>query len=115
MKLRVHDLIGELCMTYEDGEALLAKLRPALIDHPQVEVDFEGTRVHMTPFFNGSLVALLQDYHLDDLRQKLIVQNLPAHAAETLRRRMADGERYYHDPIYQKAVDGVVEAHFEHA
>ena len=115
MKLRVHDLIGELCMTYEDGETLLAKLRPALIDHPQVEVDFEGTRVHMTPFFNGSLVALLQDYHLEDLRQKLIVQNLPQHAADTLRRRMADGEQYYHDPLFQKAVDQAIDARLEPA
>ena len=115
MKLRVHDLIGELCMTYEDGSALLAELRTALGKHPQVEVDFEGTRIHMTPFFNGSLVALLQDYHLEDLRQKLIVQNLPPHAAETLRRRMADGYRYYSDPIFRQAVDQTMDARLEPA
>ena len=115
MKLRVHDLIGELCMTYEDGETLLAKLRPALIDNPVVEVDFEGTRVQMASFFNGSLVALLQDYHLEDLRKKLVIRNLPQHAAETLARRMADGERYYHDPMFRQAVDQAIDARLEPA
>lgn len=109
MKLRVHDLIGELCMTYEDGEALLAKLRPALIDYPQVEVDFADTRVHMSPFFNGSIAALLESYSRDELHQRLSIKNLSGNAVKTLSACLDSGEQYYHDPAYRQAVDAVME------
>jgi hypothetical protein len=110
MKLQVTDITGELCMTYEDGEALLNKLRPALIGSEPVELDFAGTRVHMTPYFNGSIAALLQDYSRDELRAKLQIRNLPRHAVETLQRCLEVGEQYFHNPAYQEAVDRVLDA-----
>ena len=111
MKLQVTDITSELCMTYEDGEVLLAKLRPALIDSEQVELDFAGTRVHMSPFFNGSIAALLKDYSLEDLRRKLIIRNLPRNAVETLQRCLEVGEQYFHNPAYQQALNSVLEQH----
>lgn len=111
MKLNVTDITGELCMTYEDGEVLLNKLRPALIGSEPVELDFAGTRVHMTPYFNGSIAALLKDYSREELRSKLKILNLPQHAVETLARSLEVGEKYFSDPVYQKAVNSVMEQH----
>lgn len=106
--IRVTDITDELCMTYEGGEALLARLRPALVNSDPVTVDFEGTRVHMSPFFNASIAALLKDYSREDLRKKLHIRNLPGQAVQTLNRCLDVGEQYFHNPAYQHALDEAV-------
>lgn len=110
MTIRVSELTDDLCMTYEDGETLLARLRPALIDNDQVVVDFEGTRVHMSPFFNGSIVALLESYSRDELRKRLSIKNLPGNAVETLNACLDSGEQFYKDANYQQVLDRVLDA-----
>ena len=105
-KIRVHDFTGELCMTYEEGQALLELLRSA-VDAGGADLDFTGTRLHMPPFFNAGITALLEDYTLPELRSRLVIRNLPAHAVETLKRCLENGDPYYHDPAYQKALDKV--------
>jgi len=107
-KIRVHDFTGELCMTYEEGQALLEVLRPAVADGG-ADLDFDGTRLHMSPFFNAGLAALLEDYTLTELRSRLVIRNLPALAVETLKRCLENGDQYYHDPEYHKALDKVLD------
>ncbi|MBL9143132.1 MAG: STAS-like domain-containing protein [Verrucomicrobiaceae bacterium] len=109
MTIQVADIVDELCITYEDGEALLARLRPALVNSDPVTVDFEGTRLHMSPFFNASIAALLKDYSREDLREKLHIRNLPGQAVQTLIRCLDVGEKYFHNPAYQQALDNAVE------
>jgi hypothetical protein len=111
MKIQVRDLTGELCMTYEGGEILLERLRQKLALPDPVEVDFAGTRIHMSPYFNGSIVSLLADYTRDQLRERLRIQNLPAQAAKALNRCLDVGEEYYSKPDVRERLRQILDSH----
>ena len=111
MKIQVRDLTGELCMTYEDGEILLACLKEALLKGELVEVDFAGTRIHMSPYFNASIAALLADQTREQLRQRLVIRNLPAQAASTLHRCLEVGEEYYAKPEVRAHLQQILDSH----
>ena len=96
-------------MIYEEGHALLEVLRPA-VDAGGADLDFTGTRQHMAPFFNAGITALLENYTLPELRQRLAIRNLPGHSVETLKRCLENGEHYYHNPGYREAQDRVLDA-----
>ncbi|MGB6220856.1 STAS-like domain-containing protein [Haloferula sp.] len=111
MKIQVRELTGELCMTYEDGEILLDRLREALA-HPEiVELDFAGTRIHMSPYFNGSIAALLADRSLEELRRQLVIQNLPSQAVSTLQRCLEVAVEHYAKPEVRERLQKILDAH----
>ena len=107
--IHVAEITGELCMTCEEGHALLEVLRPAVAEGG-AELDFSGTRLHMPPFFNAGITALLEDYTLQQLRERLTIRNLPGHSVETLKRCLENGEHYYHIPGYREVQDRVLNA-----
>lgn len=108
MKLNVHELVGDVCMTYEDGEKLHAAYRPAFDAGKTVELDFAGTRIFVSQFFNAAVGQLLKDYSIDEVRRRLQCVNLPLTAAGPLRRSVENAERYYHDPKFREALDRVL-------
>ncbi|MEA3212080.1 MAG: hypothetical protein QOE70_5137 [Chthoniobacter sp.] len=50
MKISIHDLIGDVCMTCDDGGRLHAAFRSAFDRGETVELDFAGTRVFVCAF-----------------------------------------------------------------
>ena len=98
-------------MTYEAGDVLNESLRKALALPENVEVDFAGTRVHMSPYFNASIAALLADYTLADLRQRLVIKNLPEQSVKTLQRCMDVAGEYYAKPEVRLRLESMLEAH----
>ena len=74
------------------------------------DLDFTGTRLHMSPFFNAGIASLLEGYSLPELRQRLTIRNLPGHSVETLKRCLENGDQYYHNPGYREAQDRVLDA-----
>ena len=80
-------------MTYKGGNALLELLRPA-IDAGGADINFTGTSLHMPPFFNAGITALLERDTLAELRSRLVIRNLPAHSVETLKRCLENGGQY---------------------
>jgi len=111
MKIQVRELTGELCMTYEDGEILLTRLREALALPGTVEVDFAGTRVHMSPYFNASIAALLGAHTRDELRARLKIQNLPGQAVNTLTRCLEVAVEHYAKPEVRERLQRILESH----
>lgn len=109
MKISIHDLIGDVCMTYDDGERLHAAFRPAFDAGETVELDFGRTRIFVSAFFNASVGCLLEDYSKDEIRERLKFLNLPDAAAEPLRHSVENAERYYRDPAFRESLDKVLE------
>jgi hypothetical protein len=109
MTIRVFDVVGELCMTYEDGEKLHNLLVEALSRNDHVELDFSRTRIFVTAFFNASIGPLLKDSPKQQLLNKLSFVNIPAAGAEPLRHSIENAERYYKDPNFHKTLDKVLE------
>lgn len=110
MKINIQQLIGEVCMTFEDGQKVYNAYQPAFVAGDTVELDFGGTRVFVSQFFNASVGQLLKDHGLDEVRARLKVVNLPPSGSEPLRRSVENAERYYRDPKYREALDSVLTA-----
>lgn len=109
MKISIYDLIGDVCMTYDDGERLLAAFRLAFEAGETVELDFARTRIFVSAFFNASVGCLLEHYSRDEVRERLKFLNLPDAAAQPLRHSVENAERYYHDPNFRESLDKVLE------
>ena len=115
MNIPVYDLIGDVCMTYEDGARLQETFRKAFEGGETVELDFAKTRIFVTPFFNASVGPLLEKFSKDEVRERLKFLNLPPAAFEPLRHSVENAERYYKDPGYREALDKVLEKLAEEA
>src|SRR6266576_1369481 len=85
-------------MTYDAGEKFHAAYRPAFDKGETVELDFAGTRIFVSQFFNAAIGQLLKDCGIEEVRRRLQCVDLPAAAAGQLRRSVENAERYYHDP-----------------
>lgn len=95
-------------MTFDDGQKVYDAYRAAFDAGETVELDFGGTRVFVSQFFNASVGQLLKDHSVEEVRARLKVTNLPAAGAEPLRRSVENAQRYYHDPKYREALDRVL-------
>ena len=110
MKINVSALIGDVCMTFEDGVKLNEAYRRAFDAGEVVELDFAGTRIFVSQFFNAAVGLLLESYSVDDVRERLKFTNLPEAAKNPLRRSVENAERYFKDPAYRKVLDQVLSA-----
>ena len=111
MKLNVQQLIGDLCMTGDEGAKLHNAYRAAFDSGDFVELDFTGTRIFLSRFFNAAVGQLLKEHSLEEVRRRLHCVNLPFAGAAPLRQSMENAEeRHFRDPKFQAALDRVLEA-----
>lgn len=68
MKTSVHSMIGENCITFDDGQQVYHAIRPELAAGHPVELDFDRVEIFASPFFNAAIGQLLKDIEPDDLR-----------------------------------------------
>ena len=98
MKVPVHKIVGEVCMTCKEGEHLQGEFREAFDRGDTVELDFDKTRIFVTVFFDAVVASLLKNYSRDELERRLKIVNLPLAAKELLDHSLANAERY--DPKF---------------
>lgn len=108
MKLDIYKLIGEYCITIEDGQKVYNLIYPELAAEHCVELDFTGIKVFATPFFNFAIGQLLKDLQPDNLNCLLKFTNLNSVGSQLLRRVIENAKRYYSDEHFHNAVDEVV-------
>jgi hypothetical protein len=109
MTISVFDLVGDVCMTYDDGGVVHKAFREAFDKGETVELDFAKTRVFVTAFFNASVGPLLEKSTKDELLKRLKFKNLPQAAKAPLRHSVENAEEYYHDPDFKKALDKILD------
>jgi hypothetical protein len=110
MKVNVQALVGAVCMTYEDGAKLHDAYRAAFDRGETVELDFTGTRVFVSQFFNAAVGQLLKEHSKGEVLRRLIPFNLPFAGSAPMRQSIENAERYYRDPQFRAALDKVLEA-----
>jgi hypothetical protein len=108
MNLNIQQIVGPVCMTFDDGAKVHDVYRAAFDRGETVELDFAGTRVFVSQFFNAAVGQLAKDHSLDEIRRRLKFVNLPPAANAPLRRSVENAERYYHDPKYREALDRIL-------
>src|SRR5438132_7689962 len=97
MKVPVHKIVGDVCMTYKDCVCLQRDFRESFDRGDTVELDFDKTRIFVTAFFNAAVASLLENYSRDELERRLKIVNLPTAVKELLDHSLDNADRYYHD------------------
>ncbi|HEV7395518.1 MAG TPA: STAS-like domain-containing protein [Pyrinomonadaceae bacterium] len=111
MKVLVRDLVGENCVSYDDGHKVYELIHPELRAGQAVELDFSDVRVLVSLFLNSAIGRLLEDIATEDLNRLLLVSNLPTGGRETLRRVIENSKDYYFNPHVREALDKILAEH----
>ena len=108
MKLDIYELIGENCITLEDGQKIYDRIHPELLAGHPVELDFAKVGVYASPFFNAAIGQLLKDIKTEELNRLLKVFNLVPAGLAVLKRVIENSKQYYSDENFRKAQDEVL-------
>lgn len=109
MKLiSVYELVGEDCLTPEDGQKIYDLIYPELKADRDLNLDFDKTKRFASPFFNFSIGRLLKDITPEDLNRLFKVTNLVPAGREVLKRVIENSKQYYSDVNIRKALDAVL-------
>lgn len=104
MKLEVFNLFGKVCTTFKNGQALYDYIIKYLKANEKVELDFSGVRIVASPFFNGAIGQLYNDFTQEELDRNLIISNLVETGLEIIE-RIKDNAVLLKDKEAQKALD----------
>lgn len=115
MKYDIYDLIGENCMTPDEGQKIYELIHPELLANRPVELDFTGVKICISPFFNFAIGQLLRDIELDKLKHLLTFSNQSDVGKKLLKLVINNAKRYYSDENFQQAVDRVLTEQSEEA
>ena len=108
MKIDVHKIIDENCITLEDGQKIFDLIHPELTAGNAVELDFENVTVLASPFLNSAIGRLLKDIKPDNLNRLLKITNLVPAGLTVLKRVIENSKEYYSNGAVRKALDEVL-------
>jgi len=101
-------IIGENCITLEDGKKVFDLVHPKLLVGHSVELDFANVTVFASPFFNSAIGRLLKDIKPEDLNRLLKITNLIPTGLEVLKRVIENSKEYYSNEGARKALDEIL-------
>jgi hypothetical protein len=107
--IQIRTLVGDNCITLEQGEPVYKAVHHLLTQGESVELDFAGVVVCASPFLNSAIGRLLKDFEPADLEQKLTVQHLTPVGTQLMRKVIENSQRYYHDPDARKALERILD------
>ena len=113
MKLEIKSLVGERCVTSEDGQRVYDEIYPKLAAGESVCLNFEDVKVFASPFFNFAIGQLLKDLKPEDLNELLKVEGIVPDGALVWRRVIENAKEYYKNPEAKKAVDEILKQQAE--
>ncbi|MFH0967163.1 MAG: STAS-like domain-containing protein [Methanobacteriota archaeon] len=105
MSIMVASLVGENCLTIEDGQNIHELIHSDLLHEKEVTLDFTGVQVFASPFFNTAIGQLLRDISPETLNKYLHVESLTVYGNRVLRRVILNAQKYYKEPHIRRAVD----------
>ena len=108
MRIEVLDLIGEDCITMEDGQKVYDIVFPALKQNQKIELNFSGVEVFSSPFFNVAIGRLLKDFNRDSLNGLLSFKEITPEGLALLKLVIKNSTQYYSDEQYRKAHDTIL-------
>jgi len=108
MRVEIHSMIGENCITLEDGQKIFDLIHPELLVGNAVELNFANVTVFASPFFNAAIGRLLKDIKPDDLNRLLKITALVPPGLTVLKRVIENSKEYYSNEGTRKALDAVL-------
>lgn len=108
MTINVQKIIGENCITLEDGKKVYKLILSVLDKNQNIDLDFTGVRIYASPFFNGAVAKLLGNFTQEELNKRVKFEGLSDHGKQVLRRVIQNARKYYSNDKFRNAVDKVV-------
>lgn len=108
MRIQLSEMIGERCITVEQGKKLYDEILPPLKAGEQVVIDLTGVKTLLSLFLNNSIGLLFKDFDAAALEQSLRFENPTPSQQETVDRVMTNAEAYHKDPERRKTVDAAL-------
>jgi STAS-like domain of unknown function (DUF4325) len=105
----IKDLIGENCITIDDGQQLYDSIHSKLLVGEHVELDFNGVEICASPFFNFGIGQLLKDLSGDRLNQLLTVSHLHRSGLKALKVVIDNSKQYYSSESVRQAIDSALD------
>lgn len=75
MRICVLSLVGEYCITFDDGQKLYDLIYPEIYAGRRVDLDFRGIKVTTALFLNAAVGQLLKDLPAETVKRLLLVSN----------------------------------------
>jgi len=113
MNLEVKSLVGDSCVTSEDGQRVYDEIYPKLAAGESVCLNFSGVRVFASPFFNFAIGQLLKDLEPENLNQLLKVDNISDDGLLVWQRVVKNAKEYYNNPKAKEAIDEILKQQAE--
>jgi hypothetical protein len=108
MQYQIQTIIGENCMTPDDGQKVYDLIHPELVADVPVELDFTGVNICISPFFNFAIGQLLRDIKPETLNNLLKTSNLNPVGRQVLKLVIENAKQYYSDDNFRQTVDRVL-------
>lgn len=108
MNVKVFDLVGDSCLTQDDGKIIYDKIYPELLSRSPVELDFNKVSVFASPCFNNAIGRLLRDIPADTLNELLVISHISPVGSDVLKRVIENSKLYYLDPAHKEAQDSIL-------
>ncbi|MCA0754924.1 STAS-like domain-containing protein [Paenibacillus sp. N4] len=108
MKVSVNELVGELCITREDGRKLLDNILNDLKKGEVVELDFKDVNIFASPFFNAAVGPLVKEFTNEELERILHIVNINPTGKSLFEIVLNNSSRYFNDANYQKTLDDIL-------
>ncbi len=109
MNINIKDVIGERCITAEDGQKLHDLIEPEILKGNNVLLDFKGV-IHYTAVFLCTAIGQL--FKHPELREKLNellpLNNITKEIASLIAIICTNANMYYTIPGYKKIIDTMI-------
>jgi hypothetical protein len=115
LTIKIGEIVGPNCVTFDDGQVIYSKIVEEIKAGNPVTLDFTGTKIFASPFFNGSVGSLFKDIESEKLNRLLEIINLNDDANTSLRRVIENAKKYYSDSAHRTASDNAIQSQSEDA
>jgi hypothetical protein len=115
MKVVVKNIVGENCITLDDGQKIFDLIHDALLKNKTVELDFSGVNVFASPFLNSAIGQLVRDVKTENLNKHLKVKAISPYGRATLTRVIENSKNFYNDRKYRKTLGAILQEYAEEA
>ncbi|MDQ0290314.1 STAS-like domain-containing protein [Oligosphaera ethanolica] len=105
MDIQLNKLIGDRCITAEQGQKLLAEIEPRLLAGENVTIDLTGIKTLLSLFLNNAIGPLFKHFDREQLDRLLSYANPSDSQRLTLDLILKNAEAYHRNPATKKAVD----------
>lgn len=82
-------------LTYEDAQKLYEEIKVLLPKNDIIQLDFLGLRIVSSSFLSGSIGLLVKEMKIEEIKQKIFLNNIPDGTLKTLDTVLDNAEKFY--------------------